>query len=119
MRWKLEYLRSLWEFHKTTGNNIQQVRIGDVDLVHDDTPQINWQLAVIEDITRGSDGLIRAANICTKSGRTNRPIVWLYPLEVCSTETQKIAPMISQPNKSLPEEQNCSTDQEYSPSETK
>ena len=41
-RWKLEYLTSLQEFHKTTGNNIQQVRIGDVVLVHDDAPRINW-----------------------------------------------------------------------------
>ena len=62
-RWKLEYLTSLREFHKTTGNDTQQVRIGDGVLVHDDTPRINWQMAVIEDVVRGSDGLIRAAYI--------------------------------------------------------
>ena len=107
-RWKLEYLTSLWEFHKTTGNNIEQVRIGDVVLVHDDAPRINWQLAVIEDVTRGSDGLIRAANIRTKSGRTNRPIARLYPLEVCSTETLKLTPTIPQPSNSPPEEQTQS-----------
>ena len=60
-RWKLEYLTSLREFHKTTGNNIQKVQIGDVVLVHDDTPRIRWNLAVIEDIIKGSDGLIRTA----------------------------------------------------------
>ena len=85
-RWKLEYLTSLREFHKTTGNNMQQVHIGDVVLVHDDTPRINWQMAVIEDVVRGSDGLIRAAYIRTKNGRTNRPLARLYPLEVCRTE---------------------------------
>ncbi|XP_065915698.1 uncharacterized protein [Dysidea avara] len=85
-RWKLEYLTSLREFHKTTGNNIQKVQIGDVVLVHDDTPRIRWDLAVIEDVIKGSDGLIRAAKIHTKGGRTNRPIAKLYPLEVRSTE---------------------------------
>ena len=59
---------------------------------------------MIEDVTRGSDGLIRAANIRTKSGRTNRPIARLYPLEVCSTETLKLTPTIPQPSNSPPEE---------------
>ncbi|XP_065918376.1 uncharacterized protein [Dysidea avara] len=88
-RWKLEYLTSqssLRELHKTTGNNIQKVQIGDVVLVHDDTPRIRWDLAVIEDVIKGSDGLIRAAKIRTKGGRTNHLIAKLYPLEVRSTE---------------------------------
>ena len=37
--WRLEYLTTLGEFHKTTGNNIQQVEVGDVVLVHDGTPK--------------------------------------------------------------------------------
>ena len=86
-RWKLEYLTSLREFHKTTGNNTQRVQIGDVVLVHDDIPRINWQLAVIEDVIKGSDGLIRAVNIRTKSGMTNHPIARLYPLEVRFADT--------------------------------
>ena len=73
-QWKLEYLTSLRNFHRTTGNNIQRVQVGDVVLVYDDTPWINWQLAVIEDVIKGSDGMIRAANIRTKAERTNRPI---------------------------------------------
>ena len=94
-RWKLEYLTSPREFHKTTGNNTQRVQIGDVVLIHDDTPRINWQLAVIEDVIKGSDGLIRAVNIRTKSGRINRPIARLYPLEVRSADTLMRPPMIT------------------------
>ena len=109
-RWKLEYLTSLREFHKTTGNNIQQVRIGDVVLVHDDTPRINWQLAVIEDVIRGSDGLIRAANIRTKAGRTNRPIARLYPLEVRSTDTLKPSLMI--PDKPQPQPSDTASEEQ-------
>ena len=84
-RWRLEYLTTLREFHKTTGNNIQQVKVGDVVLVHDDTPRVNWKYAVIEGVISGNDGLIRAANIHTSTGKTNRPITKLYPLEVTST----------------------------------
>ena len=82
--WRLEYL-TLREFHKTTGNNIQQVKVGDVVLVHDDTPRVNWRYAVIEGVIRGNDGLIRAANIRMSTGKTTRPITKLYPLEVTST----------------------------------
>ena len=83
--WRLEYLTTLREFHKTTGNNIQQVKVGDVVLVHDDTPRVNWKYAVVESVIRGNDGLIRAANICTGNGKTTQSITKLYPLEVTST----------------------------------
>ena len=59
--------------------------MGDVVLVHDDTPRVNWRYAVIEGVIRGNDGLIRAANIRTSTGKTTRPITKLYPLEVTST----------------------------------
>jgi transposase InsO family protein len=81
-RWKAEYLTSLREFHKTTGKNNQTIRVGEVVLIHDDSPRIKWKLAVIEDLITGNDGLIRAANLRTSTGQTNRPIAKLYPLEV-------------------------------------
>ena len=84
-RWRSEYLTTLREFHKTTGNNIQQVKVGGVVLVHDDTPRVNWKYAVIESVIRGNDGIIRAVNIRTSTGKTTRPITKLYPLEVAST----------------------------------
>ena len=60
------------------------MKVGDV-LVHDDTPRVNWKYAIIEGVIRGNDGLIRAANIRTSTGKTTRPITKLYPLEVTST----------------------------------
>ena len=84
-RWRTEYLTSLREFHRTTGNNKQIINIGDVVLVHDDKPRINWKLAVIENFIEGEDGQIRAAHIRTATGKTNRPIAKLYPLEVRAT----------------------------------
>ena len=60
---------------------------------------------MIEDVVKGSDGLIRAANIRTKPGKTNCPVARLYPLEVCSTETLKLTPTIPQPSNGPPEDQ--------------
>lgn len=78
-RWKREYLTQLREFHKGTGNNNQSVKIGDVVLIHNENPRIQWRMAVIESLITGADGLVRAASIRTSNGRTNRPITKLYP----------------------------------------
>ena len=83
-RWRHEYLTSLREHHRASGNNAQQIQQGDVVLVHDDAPRISWKLAVVEELLRGNDGLVRAANIRTAQGKTNRPIAKLIPLEVSS-----------------------------------
>ena len=91
LRWKREYLTSLREFHNTTGNNVQKVKVGDVVLVHDDTPKVNWKLAVIQQVIKGKDGLIRAANIRTANGITNRPITKLYPLEVTASDVKSFS----------------------------
>jgi len=85
-RWKTEYLTSLRESHRSTGNNKQVVKKGEVVLVHDDGPRASWRLAVIEDVVTGNDGLIRSAKIRTSTGRTSRPISRLYPLEVSCEE---------------------------------
>ena len=64
------------------------MKVGDVVLVQDDAPRINWKLAVIEELIVGNDGLVRAAHIRTAQGKTNRPISNLCPLEVSSDESQ-------------------------------
>ena len=82
-RWKTEYLTSLRESHRSTGNNKQVVKKFEVVFGHDDSPRANWRLAVI---VTGNDGLIRSAKIRTSTGRTNCPISRLYPLEVSCEE---------------------------------
>ena len=83
-RWKNDYLTSLREFHKAYGNNTQRIKVGDVVLVHDESPRILWKMAVVTDLVRGNDGLVRAAKIRMKNTETSRPIVKLYPLEIRS-----------------------------------
>ena len=46
-RWKHEYLTSLTEFYRPNGRGGQQMKVGDVVLVHDDGPRINWKMAVV------------------------------------------------------------------------
>ena len=85
-RWRREYLTSLRETHKYTGVTNQTIRVGDIVLVHDDVPRLQWRLAVVEGLIKGLDGIARAAKICTSTGRTNRPIVKVFPLELsCET----------------------------------
>ena len=50
--WKSEYLTALREAYRACGSNTQQVKVGDVVLIHDDSPRINWRMAVIESVKR-------------------------------------------------------------------
>ena len=68
--------------HPFTGKNEQSVRVGDVVLIHSEKARLLWHMAVIESLIRGKDGLVRAVNLRTSNGRTNRPITKLYPLEL-------------------------------------
>ena len=51
-------------------------------IIHDDSPRLKWHLAVVQELQRGNDSLVRSATIRTANGFTNRPISKLYPLEV-------------------------------------
>ena len=82
-QWKNEYLTALREYHRATGHNHQQIKIGDIVIVHNDGPCVNWRLTKL---LVGGDGFTRAVEIRTSTGTTNRPIAKLYPLEVCSTK---------------------------------
>ena len=75
----------------------QNVKQGEIVLVHDDTPIASWKLAVIEDVVTRHDGHIRAVNIRTNNGRTNRPISKLYLLEITSEIDAE--PVLQKPGK--------------------
>jgi len=81
-RWMTEYLSSLREFHQASTGKKEVIQQGDVVLVHDEKPRLQWQMAIVEEIIRSTDGKVRSVNIRTVGGRTNRPIEKLYPLEV-------------------------------------
>ena len=82
--WKTEYLTSLREFNKISGHNKEVIKVGDVVIVHDKQPRMQWKLALVEGLIRGGDNLVCAAHIQIGNYKTTHPIVKLYPLEVCS-----------------------------------
>ena len=88
-RWRQEYLTSLREFHKNTGTDIETIKILDIVQVHADNSRLTWKLAVVESLIRGRDGYVRSANIRTTSGKTNRTIGKLYPLEIAATTSEQ------------------------------
>jgi hypothetical protein len=80
-RWVTEYLTSLHERHSLNRQNHSEnvIKEGDVVIIHDDkNKRLFWNLALVEELNYGNDGLVRSANIRTKWGQTNRPITKLY-----------------------------------------
>ena len=61
---------------------MQNVKVGEVVLIHDDGPRLHWRLSIIDSFIQGNDGLVRAVNVRTSNRVTSRPISRLYPLEV-------------------------------------
>ena len=73
--------------------------------MHDDIPRVHWKLAVVEKLITGLDGYTRAAEIRTATGKTNRSIAKLFPLEV----TEEISnPTVS--DSQATQEHNTTTD---------
>ena len=82
-RWKREYWTSLRERHaNSSGSNKENIRVGDVVIIPDDFPRLKWRLAVVQELQRENDDLVRSAIIWTANGVNNRSISKLYPLEV-------------------------------------
>ena len=75
----------LREFHKTSGNNQQRSKAGDIVLIHDDKPHIDWRLAVIKDLIPGGNALICAANVHTLTGKMRPRTIPLTPAAYLAT----------------------------------
>ena len=77
------YLPALREYHQATKKSQPTVvKEKDVVLLHDEKPRKEWKLVIVENLIRSTDGEIRAADIRTANGKTNRPISTLYPLQM-------------------------------------
>ena len=84
-KWRHKYLTSLSQYHKTTGQNDQSIKVGDVVLIHDETHRTKWKMGTIEKLMTGRDDLTLSALVRTGNGQsTTRPIAKLYPLETAT-----------------------------------
>ena len=52
-RWKLEYLTSLPEYHQFIGNNRQEMKVGEIVPIHNDTYRNQWKLWIIDTLFKG------------------------------------------------------------------
>ena len=58
---------------KKRGSREEIIKVGDVVLMHaENVPRSSWKLAIVKKVLRGSDGLVRVAEIKTNSGVINR-----------------------------------------------
>lgn len=87
-RWRNEYLVSLREFHRPKADRKdRQIQIGDVVTVfEEDKKRGEWKIAVVESLIKGTDKVVRGANVRVvvkgKPARISRPVQKLYPLEI-------------------------------------
>ena len=55
--------------------NMQNVKVRDVVLIHNDGARLHWKLGIIDSLIQGNDGLVCAVNVRTNNRDTSRPVV--------------------------------------------
>ncbi len=88
-RWQREYLRALRERHNLTHKVSKiQPKEGDVVIVKTESKNRGtWPLATVRKTYVGKDGIIRGVQLETANGTLDRPVQFLYPLELaCDTK---------------------------------
>ena len=85
--WQRSYILSLRErslsgVHRKRGSS-DSAKVGDVCLIVDKGPRLQWRLAKIVGLNAGRDGICRSASLKTSNDRViRRPISLLVPLEI-------------------------------------
>ena len=80
-RWVKEYLPSLTKRSCWT-EKIPNLEVGELVLVHEeDLKRRKWPLGRIVSVSPSDDGVVRVAEVKTKSGTYTRPATKLYKLE--------------------------------------
>ena len=100
LRWRHEYLTSLRERYSYKNNSTFPTTSGQVVLVYDETPRINWKMGVVTELFKGRDEHIRSVAVKTASGIIKRPVTKLYPLEIeCDLDFVKIPDFPGRPKR--------------------
>lgn len=83
-RWSKEYISELQQRSKWKQQGPHLLKPGCLVLAKDDgLPPLKWQYGVVEKIHPGSDGVTRAATVCTPTGTYKRPAIKLCVLPDC------------------------------------
>ena len=97
-QWRKVHLLNLRERHSQISSNRKgaDIAVGDVVILkNDSTNRMLWELAKVERLLTGKDGIVRAALIKVSNSDRNprllkRSVKHLYPLEVKSNESGQI-----------------------------
>nr|XP_022904604.1 uncharacterized protein LOC111416738 [Onthophagus taurus] len=82
-RWRSDYLQQLRTAHLRKSINAISLNIGDIVLVQENSPRLQWKMGRIVNLYQGRDGKIRACEVKLSGGTTlRRPVQLLYLLEV-------------------------------------
>ena len=93
-RWKKEYLKALRERHSMFHQaNEMQISLGDIVLIKGyEKHSGKWNIGMCDKLYRGQYGVIRAVGLRTSKLYIERPIQYLYPLELhCDVEKQPLS----------------------------
>lgn len=78
-RWSIEYLHTLQQRTKWNAHR-DNLKVGDLVLMHSQSPPLEWPLARVTQVHPGQDGVVRVATVKTGCGSYTRPVVKLFPL---------------------------------------
>ena len=102
-RWQREYLLALRERYNFVSDQPKKVpKIGQVVLIHDETPRIKWKLGIVVKLIRGDDNYIRSVSLKTNTGICMRPVTKLYPLEIEANEDYGVKTILESNLRNLP-----------------
>jgi hypothetical protein len=91
-RWRREYMRALRERHNLTHDGKErELRKGDVMLIKGDEKNRRlWKIGIVEQLIPGRDGVVRGVRLRAGKSFMERPIQFLYPLELhCDRESNQ------------------------------
>ena len=87
-RWRSEYVRALRERHNLKHPGKQaDLKRGDIVMIKgEEKNRARWKIGKVTDMIQGRDGVVRVVKVLTANGELERPIQFLYPLELsCNT----------------------------------
>ena len=93
-RWTKEYVRGFRERHrlKHKGDSNHPAK-GDVVIIKsDENNRAHWKLGVVEDLITGRDGVVEELKLRTRKSVRERPVQFLYPLELTCDMAVEAAP---------------------------
>ena len=96
-RWTREYVRGLREQHRRVGGEqSRHPSIGDVVIIKDEQKNRNqWKLAIVTELIKGRDDVMRAAKLKSSKGVLERAIQHLFPLELqCDRKRVSLNPTV-------------------------